>query len=205
MKLGLKILTFCLIFATISFFGPGCEKEKTPQIKNMAQGKKILMVIAPVDYQDKEYSDTRSALEDAGVSVLVASLKTGEARGKLGGKASVDLSVGDVNAGDFDGVAFIGGSGMVGLVGEPKFIDLAKEFYKTGKLVSAICIAPVILAKAGILKDKKATVCGGAEKEIEKGGGIYTGKSVEVDGKIITANGPASASEFGEAIVKMLK
>lgn len=166
---------------------------------------KILIVIAPVNYQDKEYLDTRKALEEAGVSVSVASLKAGEARGKLGGKVNVDLTVDGVGAGDYDGVAFIGGSGMVGLVGEPKFIDLAEEFYKAGKLVAAICIAPVILVNAGILKDKKATVWSGAEKELKAGGCIYTGKSVETDGKIITANGPAAAEEFGKAIVETLK
>ena len=167
--------------------------------------KKILIVIAPEGFQEKEYSDTRNALENAGVLVLVASLKKGEAIGARGKKAKVDFSAGEIRPEDYDGVAFIGGQGMVGLANEPEFINLAKKFYEADKIMAAICIAPVILANAGILKNKKATVCGGAEEEIEKGGGIYTGRSVEIDGRIITANGPASASEFGEAIVKMLK
>ncbi len=123
----------------------------------------------------------------------------------MGGKVNVDLSVGDVKVADYEGVAFIGGPGMVELVENSEFVKLAKEFYDAGKLTTAICIAPVILANAGILKGKKATVWSGAEEEIKKGGGVYTGKSVEVDGKIITANGPPAAEDFGEAIVEALK
>jgi protease I len=205
MKLGLKILAFCLIFATISFFGSGCKKEKTPQIKNMAQGKKILMVIASKDFRDEEYFTPRKILEDAGIGVFVASLETGKAFGSAGGKTNIDLAASEVRAEDYDGVAFIGGQGMVDLVSNSDFINLAKEFYDAGKLTTAICIAPVILANAGILKNKKATVCGGAEEEVENGGAVYTGKPVEIDGKIITANGPAAAEEFGKAIVETLK
>lgn len=166
--------------------------------------KKILLVLAPDGFQEEEYSDTRNALEKAGVSVSVASFEKGEAIGARGGRVKVDFSVDEVSAGDYDGVAFIGGQGMVGLVGNSDFIKLAKEFYTAGKLAAAICIAPVILANAGILKNKRATVCGGAENEIKNNGGIYTGKSVEVDGNLITADGPNSAEEFGKAIVKLL-
>jgi len=202
--------------------------------------KKFLIVIAPEGFQEKEYSDTRRILENAGVLVSVASLEKGEpphqlaknstdgdgvtsktevmqssekgmsnwwggeAIGARGGKISVDFSASEVSVGDYDGVAFIGGQGMVGLVSEPKFTDLAKKFYEANKIVAAICIAPVILANAGILKGKRATVCGGAENEIKNAGGIYTGKSVEIDGEIITANGPSAAEEFGKTIVKLL-
>lgn len=167
--------------------------------------KKILIVIAPVNYQDKEYSDTRKTLESAGVSVSVASLKRGEAKGALRGRVNVDFSVDEVSAGDYDGIVFIGGQGMVDLVGNQKFINLAKEFYNVGKITAAICIAPLILANAGILKGKKATVWSGASDELKKGGVVYTGKSVELDGKIITGNGPDAAEEFGKAIVEALK
>ncbi len=171
----------------------------------MTEGKKFLIIIAPEGYQDKEYSDTRNALEKAGAEVRVASLRTGEALGKLGGRVNVDLSVDDVGVADFDGVAFIGGPGMVDLVGEPGFVNLAKKFYDAGKITAAICVAPVILANAGILNGVKATVWSGAEKEVEAGGCVYTGKPVEIDGKIITANGPAAAEEFGEAIAGAIK
>ncbi|GAJ17159.1 unnamed protein product, partial [marine sediment metagenome] len=69
---------------------------------------------------------------------------------------------------------------------------------------SAICIAPVTLANAGILDKKKATVFRSEVKAIKRKGAIYTGKVVEVDGNIITAEGPQAAEEFGKTIINLL-
>ena len=76
-------------------------------------------------------------------------------------------------------------------------------------MLSAICIAPVTLANSGVLKGKKGTVWTNEESKIEQKlidkGVNYTGKTVEIDGNIITANGPEAAEEFGKAIVNALK
>lgn len=52
---------------------------------------------------------------------------------------------------------------------------------------------------------KRATVFSSERAKLEAEGAIYTGKNVEVDGKIITANGPNAAAEFAKAIVKALQ
>ncbi|MDD5086856.1 MAG: DJ-1/PfpI family protein, partial [Candidatus Nanoarchaeia archaeon] len=77
-------------------------------------------------------------------------------------------------------------------------------FYESGKITAAICIAPVILANAGVLDGKKATVFPSGKDDIMVRGADYTGEQVTQDGKVITANGPAAARSFGEAIVKEL-
>ncbi|MEM2638356.1 MAG: DJ-1/PfpI family protein, partial [Candidatus Hadarchaeales archaeon] len=85
-------------------------------------------------------------------------------------------------------------------------LSIAKEAFSAGKVVGAICIAPVILANAGILKGRRATVWDGDfVKMLEAGGAKYTGKNVEVDGKIVTANGPHAAREFGKKIAELLR
>ena len=76
------------------------------------------------------------------------------------------------------------------------------ELYE--KVVAAICVAPVTLANAGVLKDKKATVWHGEQGRLTGAGCTYTASSVEIDGSLITANGPTSAGEFGEAIAAAL-
>jgi protease I len=72
------------------------------------------------------------------------------------------------------------------------------------KILAAICIAPVTLAKAGALKGKRATVWSSESGQLKAGGAIYTGKNVEKDANIITAAGPFAAKEFGEELVKAL-
>ena len=89
-------------------------------------------------------------------------------------------------------------------------IDFSRRFKMAldkNKLVCAICIAPMILAKAGLLKDINATVwdVDGKQSSYFNSHGIkYTGEDVTVDGNIITANGPDAASAFGEKIAELL-
>ncbi len=151
--------------------------------------KKVLFVVAQEGFQEWEYGTPRKILESAGVKVEVASLDSGAAIGAEGLLARVEHRAMNINVKDFDAVIFIGGGGMVPLVKEKDFTNLAKEFFDAGKIVAAICIAPCILANAGILKDKKATVCDGAEKILKNAGADYTGADVETDGKILLSPG----------------
>ena len=69
-------------------------------------------------------------------------------------------------------------------------------------------IAPTILAAAGILKHKRATVFADSKKSqvkfLEEHGASYTGAHVEVDGQLITGDGPDSADEFGKKFAQMI-
>ncbi len=167
--------------------------------------KMILMVIAPKDYQDIEYNTPKMVLTEGGVEVKTASLGPGMAQGFLGGEAKIDLVVDDVKVEDFDGVIFVGGQGMVDLVDNEKFVKLAKDFYEAGKITGAICVAPKILANAGLLEDKEATSWDGAEAHLKKHKAQYTGAAVTKDGLLITGNGPSAASEFGLTVLNALK
>jgi protease I len=69
---------------------------------------------------------------------------------------------------------------------------------------NTICIAPVILANAGLLKDKNATVFPDGIEKLQAGKAIYTGNIVEVDGRLITGCGPEAAEKFGNELVKLL-
>ena len=71
-------------------------------------------------------------------------------------------------------------------------------------LLAAICIAPSILANAGLLEGKKVTSYSSEASNIKSKGANYTSRPVEQDGKIITADGPGSAKAFGKAIAEAL-
>jgi protease I len=166
--------------------------------------KKVLMVIAPIDFRDEEYFETRKVLEEFGNKIIVAN-STGQPSKSMFGKiVRPDKTIYDVNEKDFDAVVFVGGSGTKVYFDNQQAVSLAKEFNKSGKVVAAICIAPTILVNADILNGKNAT-CFPSERNNINAVGSYTGKPVEVDGKIITANGPLAAKEFGKKIAETLK
>jgi protease I len=168
-------------------------------------GKKVLMIIAPENFRDEELLDPKKIFEANKINVTVASKNTKVAKGMLGTKVNVDIDIKDINVSDYDAIIFVGGTGSSIYFNDTTAHEIAKIAYKQGKIVGAICIAPSTLANAGILKGKKATSWPSERENIEEKGGIYTGKGVERDGNIITANGPQSAKEFGNEILKALK
>ena len=168
-------------------------------------GKSVLMIIASNNFRDEEYLHPREVLENEGAKITIASSTKKEATGMLGTKVVPDILIDEVDIDDYDAVIFVGGSGANEYWENEKAHEIAKKAYEKSKVIGAICIAPVTLARAGLLKGKKATVYTSEIENIKKEGVIYTGNSVEVDGKIVTGNGPTAAKEFGEKIAELLK
>ena len=164
--------------------------------------KKILTIISPTGFKDEEYYEPKTVWENSGLQVVTCRTVP-EAISTNDQKQKVDVLLQDAGT-DYDAIAFIGGPGAPVYFDDPKAHELARKFYDQGKIVSAICIAPVILAKAGLLRNKKATVYPSGEQDIKNGGAEYTGEDVTQDGKIITANGPRAAKKFGETLLKVL-
>ncbi len=168
--------------------------------------KRVLMVIAPENFRDEELLHTKEELERAGLETVVTSSRTGEARGKLGARVNVAIKLDQLRVDDYDALVFVGGSGSAIYFDDKLALSMARDAFSKGKKACAICIAPVILANAGVLRGKRATVFpDDSIQKIKDKGATYTGKPVEVDGKVITANGPAAARDFGRAIAKALK
>jgi len=116
----------------------------------------------------------------------------------------LDILINNIEVEDFEAIIFVGGMGSSEYWDDPVAREIVKKAVSLDKLICAICIAPVTLANAGILDGKKATVFRSEVKAIKKKGAIYTGKAVEVDGNIITAEGPQAATEFGQTIINLL-
>jgi len=167
-------------------------------------GKKILMVVAPKDFRDEELLVPKKVFEEAGASVTVASKGVSEAFGVLGAKVRVDADVSHAVSDEFDALVFVGGGGSRVYFNDPTAHALAKAFIRKGKVTAAICVATTTLANAGVLSGKKATVWESSEtvQALRRGGAVYTGEDVTVDGNVITANGPAAAGEFAEKILE---
>jgi protease I len=176
----------------------------------MIKNKKILMVLAFRGFRDEEYFIPKEILEKAGYDVKVASNKTGVAVGADGGEAGVDFLVPEVSPEDFEAVVFVGGLGCLKNLDNEDSYKLIRETVKNDKILGAICISPVILAKAGVLNGKDTTVWSDAMdksaiKILEKNGAIYQKIPVAADGKTVTACGPEAAEDFAEKISEILK
>lgn len=167
--------------------------------------KRAVMIIAPENFRDEELFEPKEILEKCGVEVKVASASLDVAVGKLGAGVKPDMLIKDIRARDFDAVIFVGGIGSKIYFDDQRAHSLVKEALKANRVVAAICIAPLILARSGVLKDKRATVFSSEEKEIKGLGAKYSGRPVEKDGNIITAAGPFAATEFGKEIAKALE
>lgn len=166
--------------------------------------KKVLFIIAHSNFRDEELKIPTEMLESKGAQISIASDVKGEATGMLGAKVDIRLSLAEVNVRSYDAVVFVGGSGATSLFNNGRAHGIAQEAVSDGKVLGAICLAPSILARAGVLKGKKATVFSSEAGTLKKSGAVYTGGSVERDGMIVTADGPESARQFGQALIEII-
>lgn len=184
----------------------GCASPPTIstnfEVNDMA---KVLFVIAHDGFRDEECFEPKEVLKNQ--EVIIASTDTSPAKGSLGGQITPDITIDDAlnRIDEFDAVVFVGGPGANVYFDNPTAHKIAQN---AKNVLAAICIAPVTLAKAGVLKGKKATVWddgkGTQANILKENGADYVAEDVVVDGNLITANGPKSAAKFGEAILKKL-
>lgn len=172
--------------------------------------KKVLIIIAPRNFRDEELTEPIHYLEKNGIAYDVVSTARGLAVGMLGGKMLIEKTIAEVkDAGitGYAGIIIVGGGGSPEyLWNNSSLLELVRQFDSSGKIVSAICLSPAVLARAGVLKEKTATVFNDdlAIEEIRNGGGVFKSEPIVVDGRIITANGPQAAGGFGEKVAKAI-
>jgi protease I len=169
------------------------------------QGKKVLMVVAANDFRDEEFFEPFNVLRRGGATITVASSIKGQAIGALGGKIATDRLVAECKAADYDAVVFVGGPGSSEFFKDPGAQALARDAAAGSKVLAAICIAPVTLANAGVLKDKQCTCFPSVQSQLAARGAKLVGQDVVRDGKLLTATGPAAAPAFAETLAKMLE
>lgn len=171
--------------------------------------KKIAIIIAFKDFKDEECFAPQRILQESGAEIKIVSDELGAASGVDGGEAKIEIKLSDLDVSDFDGVVFIGGPGALSHLDNENSYKIAKDAVNQNKILAAICISPMILAKAGVLRDKRATVWTSPldkkpKKVLEENGAKYQDKNVVIDGNIVTANGPGAAEEFGKAVGEAL-
>ena len=203
MRLKLAIVLVILILLVGCSKQEVVEQEQQPLQGEVEELPKVLFIIAQEGFRDEELLRPKRILENAGIDVEVASITTDLARGVLGAEVVPDLSTKDANADDYEYIIVVGGPGSPTLLDYLEVLDLVSN----AKNTAAICLGPMVLAKAGVLEGKRATVFKSDDSlaALEEGGAEFVDQSIVVDGSLVTANGPEAADQFGQKLVEMIK
>ena len=164
-----------------------------------------MKVVVPLaeGFEEIEFSTIVDILRRAGIDVTTAGLKEGIINGAHDIRVTPDTLIDKVSADNFDVIILPGGNpGFVNLGKSEKVLKLVKEMYDRNKYVTAICGAPSVLAKAGVIQGKRATIFPGMEYTLT--GAQCSDDRVVIDGKIITSQGPGTAMEFTLKLIEVL-
>lgn len=188
---------------------PQTATETKTELDIDLKGKKAALVVASENFRDEEYFVPKEVLKTSGMKVITVSDSKEKAKGADGGEVEVDLTLQQFQVDDFDIIAFVGGPGALDHLDNEVSYKIIKETLDRQKVLGAICIAPVILAKAEALEGKEVTVWSSSMNKdsidtIEEKGAHYHDRSVVIDGNIVTADGPDSARKFGKALLHAL-
>jgi len=204
---GLVILFLMPIFLT------ACSLQEKGEEQNMLltsnPNHRAVLVVAFQGFQDFEYQTTKEALENLNIKTITVSSKIGEAIGKFGQLVDIEKTISDIEVERFGAIVFIGGPGAADYIEDNSAHQLARQAIEKDKVLGAICLAPAILARAGVLQGKEATVWSSpSDREtieiLKRGQAKYIDQPVVVDGHIVTANGPIAAENFGQKIGELL-
>jgi len=180
------------------------EEQSRDRTTDTARAKRAVLIIASQNFRDEELFETKRVLDQAGVQTVIASSRTGLIRGMLGAIAEASILVSELRVDDYDAIIFVGGLGVVEYFDSPVALNIARQAANKRKVLAAICLAPTVLANAGVLNGLRATSFLSEQIQLQNAGARYTGVPVERAGLIITASGPAVASQFGQAIAEAL-
>jgi protease I len=167
-------------------------------------GRRALLVVPPMAFQDEELFATKRALELAGVQVAIASARMGPLTGMLGGTAQASMLLNQASVDYYDAVVFIGGTGALDYQNNATAQNLARQASVRGKVLAAIGTAPSILASAGVMRGVRCTAYLSERDRLTRAGAVYTGNPAEKDAHIITATGPLAVPLFSQAILEGL-
>lgn len=164
----------------------------------------MIYVFLADGFEEAEALVTVDILRRAGYKVTCVGVDKKEIVGAHGIKITADIKTGEYSPIALEAVVLPGGMpGTKNLMANATACNAAKYAFANGKVVAAICAAPMILGRLGILKGKAATCYPGFENELI--GARYVNAPSVTDGNVVTAKGAGAAFEFGFSIIDLLK
>lgn len=168
-----------------------------------------ILIIATDGFEQSELLLPKQMLEKAGAQITIASLKLGEIKGwdqkNWGKSVTVDMTVDQVDVGDYDALLLPGGQMNPDILRmNATVIDLVKAFGETAKPIAAICHAPWLLAEADLLKGRTVTGWPSIHTDLANAGAEVVDREVVIDGNLITSRKPDDIPAFVEALTAAL-
>jgi len=166
---------------------------------------KTVLVLLAEGCEELEAVTVIDLLRRANVEVIVAGLDDKPVTASRGTRIIPDCSLDKALARTYDMVVLPGGlPGADNLAADARVMALLKKMAQAGQFTCAICAAPVVLAKAGLLAGKRATSYPGCIEALNMPDVKSTGEAVVRDGTIITSRGPGTAMDFGLELIESL-
>ena len=171
------------------------------------QGKKIA-ILAADGVEEIELTSPRQAVEAAGATTELVSLKSGEIQSMKGdlepqAKYRVDRVVGEVRASDYDGLLLPGGTvNPDKLRLSPEAMAFVREAYDKGLPIGAICHGPWSLSETGIARGLKMTSWPSLQHELKLAGAEWVDEECVTDRGVVTSRNPDDLPAFNKKIVE---
>lgn len=175
-------------------------------MNNSLQGKKIA-ILATDGVEQTELSEPRKALEDAGATTELISLKEGEIKGwnhiEWGETFPVDKIVVNATVEEYDGLLLPGGAmNPDKLRINPTAVDFVKKFFAAHKPVAAICHAPWLLIEADVVKGRMLTSWPSLQTDLRNAGAEWVDEEVVVDQGLVTSRKPDDIPAFNAKMIE---
>lgn len=167
--------------------------------------KSVLLLLPQINFNEKEFLTIKKKLQNRSINLFIASLKKEACRGEKNLIVFPDVDLFNIKSSNFEALVMIGGKGCYELAENESILRIVKNFFEKKKIIGAICGAPFILAKAGILTDKKIACHPSIKNYLNNFSAIVLPLDIVKDENIITAKDENCSEAFADTILEELK